>query len=80
MKAVSYTRRAIKDLRGIPTKDREAIMTKMDLYAANGIGDVVALQESDLFRLRHGNWRAVFDQNGTVITVITVAKRGEVYR
>lgn len=80
MKTVTYTRTAIKDLRSVPAKDREAIMAKMDRYAADGTGDVKALKGSDLYRLRHGDWRAVFDQDGKVIEVIRVAKRGEVYR
>ncbi len=80
MKAVTYTRSAIKALRKMPAKDRDAIMDKMANYAAGGIEDVKALQGSDLFRLRHGNWRAVFEQDGTVIAILKVAKRGEVYR
>jgi len=80
MKAVAYTRTAIKALKKMPGKDRNAIMAKMDNYAAGGTEDVVALKGSDLFRLRHGDWRAVFEQDGTVIAVLNVAKRGEVYR
>ena len=80
MKAVAYTRTAIKALKKMPTKDRDAIMAKMDDYAAGGHQDVKALQGSDLYRLRHGDWRAIFSQDGTVIAVLNVAKRGEVYR
>jgi mRNA interferase RelE/StbE len=80
MKAVTYTRTAITALKKMPGNDRDAIMAKMNNYAAGGIEDVVALKGSDLFRLRHGNWRAVFEQDGTVIAVLNVAKRGEVYR
>ena len=40
-------------------KDRDAIMAKMDSYAAGGAQDVMALKGSDVFRLRHGDWRAV---------------------
>ena len=80
MKAVSYTRTAIKALKKMPARDRDAIMMKMDNYAAGGAEDVKALRGSDLYRLRHGNWRAVFSQDGVVIAVLNVAKRGEVYR
>ncbi|HUB84526.1 MAG TPA: hypothetical protein VL971_02455 [Rhizomicrobium sp.] len=80
MKTVAYTRTAIKALRKMPGKDSKAVMAKMDNYAAGGSEDVKALQGSDLFRLRHGNWRAIFGQDGTVLTVFNVAKRGEVYR
>ena len=80
MKAVSYTRSAIKALKKMPGKDRDAIMAKIDNYAAGGTEDVKALQGSDLYRLRHGDWRAVFSQDGMVIAVLKVAKRGEIYR
>lgn len=80
MKAVNYTRTAIKALKKMPAKDRQAVMAKMTNYAAGGTEDVKALKGSDFFRLRHGNWRAVFSQDGTVIDVLNVAKRGEIYR
>lgn len=80
MPTVTYTKTAIKALRKIPAKDRDAIMDKVKAYAETGVGDVKALQGSDMVRLRHGNWRAVFTQDGTVLVVLNVAKRGEVYR
>jgi len=80
MKTVTYSRKVIKALRKIPAKDSKAIMDKMANYAAGGVEDVKALQGSDFYRLRHGYWRAVFSQDGTVIAVLSVAKRGEIYR
>lgn len=80
MKTVTYTKTAIKALRKIPAKDSKAIFDKMDRYAADGTGNVKALQGSDLYRLRHGDWRVIFDQAGLVITVLNVANRREVYR
>ena len=77
---VTYTRTAIKALRNMPQKDSRAIMTKLENYARGAKEDVKALQGSDLFRLRHGDWRAVFSQDGRVVAVLNVAKRGEVYR
>jgi len=80
MKTVTYTRTAIKALKKMPGKDSKAIMAKIDSYAAGGTQDVVALQGSDQLRLRHGNWRAIFTEEGTVLAVLNVAKRGEAYR
>jgi mRNA interferase RelE/StbE len=80
MKTVTYTKTAIKALKKVPDKDAKAIMDKMADYATGGKQDVKALQGSDLFRLRHGNWRAIFSQDAVVIAVLNVAKRGEVYR
>jgi mRNA interferase RelE/StbE len=80
MRTVSYTRTAIKALKTVPGKDRNAIMAKMDRYAADGTGDVKALKGSDLFRLRHGDWRVVFEQDGTVLAVLNIGNRREIYR
>jgi mRNA interferase RelE/StbE len=80
MKAVSYSRTAIKALKNMPAKDSAAIQAKIANYASGGIEDVQRLKGSDLYRLRHGDWRAVFEQDGTVIYVVKVAGRGEVYR
>lgn len=80
MKTVTYTRTAIKALKKIPAKDSKAIMKKMASHAAGGSEDVKQLQGSDLFRLRHGNWRAIFSQDGTVLAVLDVRKRDEAYR
>jgi mRNA interferase RelE/StbE len=80
MKAVTYTRTAIKALKKMPGKDRDAIMAKMESYAAGGTEDVVALKGSDLFRLRHGDWRAVFSQDAMVVAVVKIANRREIYR
>ena len=81
MKALTYTRTAIKALRKMPKKkDSAAIQAKLADYAAGGKQDVKALQGSDMLRLRQGNWRAVFTDDGLVVAVLNVAKRGEVYR
>ena len=80
MKAVRYTRTAIKALKKIPAKDRDAIMTKLDAYAAGKPQDVSALKGSMFFRLRHGDWRAVFEENDEVILVLDVGNRREIYR
>ena len=77
---VTYTRTAIKALAKMPKRDSAAIQKKMANYAAGGTEDVRPLQGSDLYRLRHGDWRAIFDQAGEVIEVVKVASRGEVYR
>ena len=80
MKAVSYARSAIKALKTLPAKDRNAIMDKMDAYAAGQPQDVVALKGSDFLRLRHRDWRVVFEEAAETITVLDVAHRREVYR
>jgi len=80
VKSVSYTRTAIKALKSLPAKDRDAIMDKMDAHAAGQPQDVVALKGSDFLRLRHRDWRVVFEEGAETITVLDRAHRREVYR
>ena len=75
---VIYSRTALKGLRGMPQKDALALMDKLESYAATGKGAVTRLVGQPLFRLRHGDWRAVFEVTGDVL-VLRVAHRREVY-
>jgi mRNA interferase RelE/StbE len=76
---VIFTPRAVKDLKGIPTPDRDALLAKIEAYAQTGTGDVKKLTGSPYFRLRHGDWRCIFEVIGDVI-VLRVLHRREAYR
>lgn len=73
-----FTRSATKDLRKMPTGDRDAILAKLQIYAETGEGNVKKLQGRDGYRLRHGNWRALFVIEDDVV-VVRVAHRRDVY-
>ena len=75
---VYYAGKARKGLRKMPVADRRAIMAKIDTYAATGRGDVKALKGSPFFRLRHGQWRAIFEIKDGMI-VVRIAHRRDVY-
>ena len=80
VKAVSYKRSAVKALRSVPAKDRKAIIAKIEDHAAGGKQDVTVLVGTALVRLRHGNWRAVFEESDDEIMVMAVAHRRDIYR
>jgi mRNA-degrading endonuclease RelE of RelBE toxin-antitoxin system len=80
MRFVSYTKPAEKALAAMPAADADAIVTKLDAYAKAGRGDVKKLKGCKFFRLRHGDWRAVFFVTGEEIVVDAIAHRREVYR
>jgi mRNA interferase RelE/StbE len=80
VKTILYTRTAIKALKALPAKDREAIMKKMDAHGAGLPQDVAMLKGSDILRLRHRDWRVVFEEDAEAVTVLDVAHRREVYR
>lgn len=76
---VTYTNAAVKALRKMPARDAIVLVERLEVYAATGDGDVkrlVGLQGR--YRLRHGDWRAIFEiQDG--VLVVKVAHRREIY-
>jgi mRNA interferase RelE/StbE len=77
---VTLSRTAAKALRRMPRTDANALLAKLDLWATTGQGDVRPLSgASGLFRLRHGDWRAVFEVREGVLALL-IAHRREVYR
>jgi mRNA interferase RelE/StbE len=81
MKELTYTAKALKQLRLVPEHDRKAIMSKMSRYVSGEITgiDVKMLKGSSDYRLRHGVWRAIFTDQGRVVEVVRVAHRREIY-
>ena len=66
---VQFTAKALKDLRSMPAKDSTAIVAKLEAFSATGAGDVKKLQDCHQYRLRHGDWRALFEMAGEIIVV-----------
>lgn len=52
---------------------------KIQRYAETGEGDVVALRGSPGFRIRIGNYRAIFTETGTEVLVHAVGHRRKIY-
>lgn len=75
---VTYSNAAAKALRKMPRKDAAALVIKLNSFAATGEGDVKKLVGSPYHRLRHGDWRAIFEIEDDVL-VVKVAHRREVY-
>lgn len=76
---VDYRPSALKALNAMPGKDRDAIKAKLALYAETGTGDVIKMVGTDEWRLRHGQWRAIFVIEDGIL-VIRIAHRRQVYR
>lgn len=76
-----YTHRAQRDLEKLPVKDRQQLVGAVDRLAAHGIGDVRALGGPwrGRYRLRVGDWRAIFRREDGVV-VLRVRHRREAYR
>lgn len=76
---------AIKAISKIPAKDAKALLAKLKTVAEEPMGDypwAKRLTNDPGFRVRHGDWRAVYRldfETGDMI-VDKIAKRDEVYR
>ncbi len=72
-------RRAIRDLEGLPDRDREAVEAALDRLVANpGSVDLVKLRGSEReWRIRVGNWRVFIELDNTVgmIRILRVRRR-----
>lgn len=83
MKGITYSRDAEKTLRTIPANTRRLIITKIEQYAAEPMSlanNVKALKgEPGYFRLRVGDWRVLFQEDGSVVAVTKIASRGSAY-
>ena len=80
MKTLTFTKAALKTLRKMSTQDSQPLLNKLKRYAAGERQDVVKLQGSEGYRLRHGNWRALLSVTDEEITVGAIEHRREAYR
>lgn len=80
MKEIRYTKAALKSMSRLPLDARRIIAAKLARYAETGAGDVTKLVGDGGARLRTGDYRAVFDETDTVVEVIAVGHRREIYR
>jgi len=83
MKQIAYSRDAIKTLTRMPANTSRQIRSKIEQYATDPeslSNNVKALKGRDgHFRLRVGDWRIIFSEDGTVIAIIRIAPRGLAY-
>jgi mRNA interferase RelE/StbE len=84
MLSLVFTTRARRDLRSLPAVDRQRMTDRLKAYAAapDAAGhDVVRLAgKPEGFRLRSGDWRALFTVSGDEMKVYRVGHRREIYR
>ena len=84
MLSLVYTRRALRDLAGLPAADGKRMRERLNAYAA--APDAAGQNVEPLkgapgdFRLRAGDWRALFTVSRDEMTVYRIGHRREVYR
>jgi mRNA interferase RelE/StbE len=82
VREVVYSKHAIRTLNRMPANEARRIRSKVLQYAedpASLANNVKKLKDSRYYRLRIGDWRVIFGEDGTVVDVIRVAARGEAY-
>lgn len=83
MRVVTYSRSASKSLARLPVSTAAMIRSKMSQYAADPASlanNIKRLRErKGLLRLRIGDWRVLFTDDGRVVLVEKVAPRGSAY-
>jgi len=82
MLRISYSRAALKSLRRMPKNAADLVLSKIQQYAADPeslSNNVLRLQGRDGFRLRVGDWRVIFQEDGTVLAILEIGPRGSIY-
>ena len=81
---LTYTRDAAKGVEALPKADAGRIMAKLEQLAADpqAMPGVKKLTDRDGYRIRSGDWRAIYllDHAGQVVIVVSVINRREAYR
>jgi mRNA interferase RelE/StbE len=81
---IEYKRSVAKELRKLPPTQLKAIVSKIRALATNPHpeGSVKLRGSSDLFRVRHADYRVIYQVQDKKLTllVIKVGHRGEIYR
>lgn len=82
MKKIVYSKEAARALRRMPANTARTIQDKIALYAAEPselANNVTKLQGREGYRLRVGDWRVIFDDEGRVLAVVAIRPRGSAY-
>ena len=80
-KQAVYTKQSLRDLKSIPKQTAARIIEKIEAYADDKPADVkrLTLHEPG-WRLRVGEYRVLFDLEGSRLTIYRVKHRKQAYR
>ena len=79
MQAIVFTPAAARQWLKLSAAVRRRIDAKVMGYAANGAGDVKRLKGRAGCRLRVGDWRVIFLEDATTMTIVAVGNRRDIY-
>ena len=80
--SLTYTKTATKDIEKLDIVAKKRLKKKLELLASNPLHYSKKLIHSDLgtYRYRVGDYRIVFDLEGSQIVILRVGHRREIYR
>ena len=79
-KTLIYIPEAGRAFQKLPEAVQESISRKLYLYGLTGQGDVKRMVGQNALRLRDGDYRVIFEETATLLTIVAVGQRGHVYR
>jgi mRNA interferase RelE/StbE len=78
---IEFKPRALKDIEALPTDRRRRILARIEMLASDLAGDVKRLTEfTPEFRLRVGDYRVLFEVEGSAAVIYRVLHRKDAYR
>ncbi len=82
MLKIEIKKQASKELKRIQPKTRQRILDAIEKLAENPARtdlDIKPLTGSNYHRMRVGEYRVIFDQDGVILNIERIAPRGSVY-
>jgi mRNA interferase RelE/StbE len=79
MKRIVFTPASTRQWVKLAADVRRRIDRRLTEFATSGTGDLKRLKGREGSRLRIGDWRVIFYQEGGAIVVVAVGHRREVY-
>ncbi len=79
MRSIVFTPAALRRWTKLSATVRARIRTRLEAFAATSQGDVKALKGRAGIRLRVGDWRVIFYEDGDTIVVVAVGHRRNIY-
>lgn len=82
MREVSFSKSSLQTLRRMPVNVAATIRAKIVQYAQDPTSlarNVTRLKGRTGWRLRVGDWRVIFDDDGVVLAILAIGPRGGIY-
>jgi mRNA interferase RelE/StbE len=79
-KTLIYTDAAARSFWKLPADVQDSIVQKLFRYGLTGEGDVKRMKGDPALRLRDGDYRVIFEESATGLTILAVGNRRDVYR